>query len=63
MKSYEQLAKSGYKAACKKTRELAKAQGSDTPDPNVPWDEIDEDTRESLIAFTKQVVAEAALVH
>lgn len=62
MKSYEQLAKSGYAAACKKQREQCLAKG-ETPPVDISWEEIDHETRESLVAFTKQVVAEVALVH
>lgn len=60
MKSFEQLAASAYAAYCKE------AQRNDTEGlagHAQTWDQLDEGTRQCWIAATKQVVAEAALVH
>lgn len=60
MKSYEQLAASAYAAYCKQQGQRLDTWVAD----DVPrWDQLDDGTRQCWIAATKQVVAEAALVH
>ena len=60
MKSFAQLAKDGYAAYCKQ------AQRSDTEGlaGHAPsWEDLDEGTRQCWIEATRQIVAEAALIH
>lgn len=58
MKSYEQLARSGYEAFLKER----KRQGSNSTD-HVGWDILSPQQKATWIAAAKQIVAEMATVH
>lgn len=59
MKSYEQLAASAYAAFIKHSKRLCHLESV----ASLTWEELDEVNRQCWIEATKQVVAEAALVH
>lgn len=59
MKSYEQLAASAYAAFIKHSQRLSNLEGVAV----LTWEELPEINRQCWIEATKQVVAEAALVH
>lgn len=60
MKSYEQLAANAYAAYFKHAQRID-TEGLAGHAPS--WELLDEGTRQCWIEATKQVVAEAALVH
>ena len=62
MKSYEQLAASAYAAYCKEAKRAATACNMVAGHAQT-WDQLNEGTRQCWIEATKQIVAEAALVH
>jgi hypothetical protein len=60
MKTYEQLAASGYAAYCKQAlRDDTEGLAAYAP----TWEHADEGTKQCWIEATRQIVAEAALVH
>lgn len=60
MKTFEQLAASAF-AAYRKEALRTDEEGLAQYAPK--WEELEESTRQCWIAATKQVVAEAALIH
>lgn len=60
MKSFEQLAQAGYEAY----RKQVQRNNTEGLAAHVPsWGDLDEGTRQCWVEATRQIVAEAALVH
>ena len=63
MKTFEQLAKAGYAAYYKQARRADVRVVGVEPGPLPIWEDLDPIERQCWIEATRQIVAEAALVH